>query len=321
MKRGGKMFICLAGGIALTMSAKAITGNPTSIKQAEAGIPIAGTNSGGSTNDVGDTPYSAIVERNIFDLKDPPPPPPPMESNAPPANVSLTGLMTIFGKKQALFMVQKQMAPGKGGGAPPAAESYIMTEGQRQDGLEVLEIDVTGKKVKIKNDGTVSTITFEVAKAGGGGVPMNPTPHMGMGKPGFIPNYPNTPATPLPTRPIRTPDFSQYSPQGNSNPGGAGYNPQAGYNPGGVSAVGYNQGQPQQQALSGDEQVAMFLAQQKAHAADEAAGRYPPAPPIPGITTPQQPVGSGQSGGEQFPPTSAGPPPPPIGSRVTGTLR
>ena len=44
-----------------------------------------------------------------------------------------------------------------------------MTEGQRQDGLEVLEINQKDSKVKIKNDGIVSTITFETPKAGAGG--------------------------------------------------------------------------------------------------------------------------------------------------------
>lgn len=289
MKRVGKTFICLLGGIALTFGAKAITGDPTSIKHGDSAKPSA------SANTASDSPYGAIVERNIFDLKDPPPPPSAApETNAPPPNVTLTGIMSILGKKQALFLVQKVAVAGKPADSP---ESYIMTEGQRQGGLEVLEIfnDKKDPKVKIKNDGVVSTLTFEVSKSPGAGAAMTPQPH--MGRPGFNPNMnnPNAGTTPLPTRPLRTPDFSQYSPQGTPNSSGVNPQPNA-YNPNGVSGVGYNQGQPQQQALSGDQQVAMFLANQQAHAADIAAGKYPPTPPIPGVTTePQQPTGQQQS--------------------------
>lgn len=299
MKRGGKTFICLLGGIALTMGAKAITGDPTSVKHGEAANPITST----GTSSAGDSPYGAIVERNIFDLKDPPPPEAPKETNAPPPNVTLTGIMSILGKKQALFMVQKQAPPGKPG-PPLSPESYIMMEGQRQDGLEVLEIDQKGSKVKIKNDGIVSTITFEVPKAGAGGQPapggmMNSQPH--MGRPGFNPNMnnPNAGTTPLPTRQIRTPDFSQYSQgaanQGNPYNSGGAYSPQGAYNQGGISAVGYNQGfqgQQQQSPLTSEQQVALALAQQQQHAEDVSAGRFPSLPNMGGQND-QQPAASG----------------------------
>ncbi|HZQ48078.1 MAG TPA: hypothetical protein VFC07_13760 [Verrucomicrobiae bacterium] len=281
MKRGGKTFICLLGGIALTMGARAITSDPTSAKHGES----ASSNASASSN-TGDTPYSAIVDRNVFDLKDPPPPPkdlPP--TNAPPPNVTLTGIMSMFGKKQALFMVQKTASPGK---APDAAASYIMCEGQRQEGLEVLEIDQKGAKVKIKNDGIVSTLTFEAAKPGPGGGAMNPPPHMGRG--GFNPNYnPNAaPNAPMPTRPMRPPEMSQFSPQGAYNP--------AAMNQGGISAVGYGQGQPQQTGLSAEAQVAMSLAQQQQHAAEISQGKYPALPPIGGIN-----MSPGADSGQQTP--------------------
>lgn len=300
MSRRVKTFICILGAIALALGAKAITGDPTSMPHGETapGAEISGKKAAESAN-----PYDAIVERNVFDLKDPPDTNAPPPTNEPPANVRLTGIMSIFGHTQALFMVQKSGQPGKG--AEPEV-SYILSEGQRQEGLEVVQIDAKAKKVKIKNDGIVSTLTFEVAKAGGPGGPhhdMTPgQPH--MGKPGFAPNLnPTAGAGAMPQRTIRTPQLGQASPQaGGASPGGAnfggGYNANpygygnAGYNGGGVSGVGYNQnpGQPQSN-LSAEEQVAMSLAQQQQHQEEIAAGKYPSLPQIPGLTgQPGQPT-------------------------------
>ncbi len=160
MKRGVKTLFCVLGAVALAFAAKAITGDPTSIKHGES-LP-ASVSSAKTAEDA--NPYDAIVERNVFDLKDPPPTNAPAVTNEPPPNVKLTGIMTIFGHKQALFMVQKSGQPGK---APEPEVSYILSEGQRQEGLEVMEIDSAKKKVKIKNDGIVSTVTYETPKAGG----------------------------------------------------------------------------------------------------------------------------------------------------------
>lgn len=306
MSRRVKTFICILGAIALALGAKAITGDPTSIPHGEAAPGAAEIN--GKRTAESANPYDAIVERNVFDLKDPPDTNAPPPTNEPPANVRLTGIMSIFGHTQALFMVQKSGQPGKG--AEPEV-SYILSEGQRQEGLEVVQIDSKAKKVKIKNDGIVSTLTFEVAKAGGPGGPhhdMTPgQPH--MGKPGFAPNFnPNAGAGALPQRTLRTPQLGQASPQaGGGNPGaanfGGGYNANpygygnAGYNnAGGVSGVGYNQnpGQPQQSNLTPEEQVTMALIQQQQHADEIAQGRYPSLPQIPGLTGQPQPGGPAQ---------------------------
>jgi hypothetical protein len=197
-------------------------------------------------------------------------------------------------------MVQKSGQPGK---APEPEVSYILSEGQRQEGLEVMEIDSKAKKVKIKNDGIVSTVTFETPKAGGpGGAHRDMTPGQPhMGKAGFTPNFnPNAGGSPFPARPVRSPDFSQNSAQpGGVNPGQGGFG--GGYNAGGVSAAGsngYNQGQQQQTGLSAEEQVALALAQQQPHQDEIAAGRYPSLPPIPGMNNPQT---GGQGQQEQAP--------------------
>jgi hypothetical protein len=153
-------------------------------------------------------PYSAIWLRNAFDLKSPsvatieaaP-------TNLPPPNVQLTGITTILGNKRALFMVQDPPAPGKPAGPP---QSYILTEGERQGALEVLEINTKAATVKIKNKGVLSTIALETKKpdsepaigaaaVGGQGVPR--------GRPVLLPRInPGFGAVPIPNS--QTPDGS-----------------------------------------------------------------------------------------------------------------
>src|SRR5690348_6027189 len=115
MKRGIITTCCLFGCVALTTSVRAIVAESTDGNH-----------------------YHAIVERNVFDLKAPPPPVTAAPvTNTPPPNVKLTGITTILGNKRALFMVQEAPVGGK----PQKEESYILTEGQRQGALEVLEIN------------------------------------------------------------------------------------------------------------------------------------------------------------------------------------
>jgi len=64
-------------------------------------------------NDTGN-PYHPIVERNVFGLKDPPPkvedsgPPKP-----PPANITLTGITDVLGRKLALVEWVEPVVPGQ----------------------------------------------------------------------------------------------------------------------------------------------------------------------------------------------------------------
>ncbi len=189
MKRGGKTFVCLLSSFALALGAEAITSDLGIIKQGENARSLAGAHDGS------DAPYDAIVRRNVFDLRDPVP---SNDTNAPPpllSDVKLTGIMTIFQRKQALFMVQKPVSAGK---SPEPSESCILSEGERQGGLEVLGIDQKGAKVTIRKDGVVSTITFEAPKeAAAGGVAVNP-PVAQMRRPGFRPNINRDAAAPPP---------------------------------------------------------------------------------------------------------------------------
>ncbi len=104
-------------------------------------------------------PYQSIVDRNVFGLKDPPPPPPPGpdpgKTQSPP--ITLTGIMTILGKKTAFMSFPAPAKPPE-----PAKQSSIMlTEGQRDGEIEVLQIDEKGGSVKVSSYGTVTNLTFE----------------------------------------------------------------------------------------------------------------------------------------------------------------
>src|SRR6185312_2468136 len=70
-----------------------------------------------------DNPYTPIVTRNIFGLVPIPVGPPPETAPAtPPPKITPNGIMTIFGKLQALFKVAGVTKPGQ----PPKEESYVL---------------------------------------------------------------------------------------------------------------------------------------------------------------------------------------------------
>ena len=97
-------------------------------------------------------PYRPIADRNVFGLKPPvrTPAPPPVRVELPP--ITLAGLLTILGKKQALITVH---VPGK----PP--QSHILAEGERVGVIEVLQVDEIAGKVEISQGGTRCILTFE----------------------------------------------------------------------------------------------------------------------------------------------------------------
>lgn len=137
-------------------------------------------------------PYRGIVDRNVFALKPPAtnvvdttPPPPPLK-------ITLTGITTMLGNKRALMAVA---VPNK------QPETYMLTEGQRQGEIEVLEIDEKAGVVKVKNHGIPQSLDFKTD-----GAKPNPAPAVASTTPGVIP------------QPIPPP-----MPQANAAPGG---NPQ-----------------------------------------------------------------------------------------------
>jgi hypothetical protein len=177
------MLVCLAAGVALGTAPAAMTAEASN-------------------------PYQGIVERNLFGLKPPPPPPDPEAANKPqPSKITLTGITTILGRKLALMKTPPR-AP-KPGEQAKTEQAYTLAVGERQDEIEVLEIDEVAGTVKVNNAGTVETVSFDK----NGVKPSSPVPGAppptGVA-PGFNP-YASAPAAnaatgiPMPSRILRTP--------------------------------------------------------------------------------------------------------------------
>jgi hypothetical protein len=164
MKLTGKILICLAGGFALNATALAD----------DAALP--------------GNPYAPVVVRNIFGLNPPPPPGSETPVDAtPPPKITPNGIMTILGELQVLFKVANPAGPGK-----PAGDSdYILSEGQRQDDIEVVKIDEKGGVVTFNNHGTVQELPLVATSSGPatGGNPTTSFPTTPGGGRGFGNNF------------------------------------------------------------------------------------------------------------------------------------
>src|ERR1035437_596394 len=129
-----------------------------------------------------DKPYAAMVARNIFNLVPIPantaPEAPPTD---PPPKITPNGIMSIFGKLQVLFKVAADKP--KPGQPPAKEEAYVLSEGERQDEIEVTKIDEPASLVTFNNHGVVQELPLANApnapgRARGGG---------GAGVPGLAP--------------------------------------------------------------------------------------------------------------------------------------
>lgn len=103
-------------------------------------------------------PYASIAMRNVFGLSSPPttenqPPDPP----DPNEIITPNGIMTLFGANQVLFKVSMTL-PAK----PATEKSYILREGQIQDGIEVLKISEKKQIVTFNNHGVIQIIPLSV---------------------------------------------------------------------------------------------------------------------------------------------------------------
>jgi hypothetical protein len=217
-----------------------------------------------------DNPYASIVLRNVFGLNpipvvDPNAPPP----GPPPPKITLTGITTIFGPAEALFTVAGVVREGR----PPHDESYIFTEGESQDDVEVVSIDTKKNVVTFNNHGVQQDVPLSEATASSGSAPSAPSwPGQGFrrrfgrnfgggspfGGPGGGPgNFPPP----------------SYQPQSYNNPQPNGY---------GGSSSSYNSANnsPSQPVLSADDQAAVIAAEH----AQAVASDSPTAPLFP--TTP-----------------------------------
>ncbi len=104
--------------------------------------------------------YHGIVERNVFDVHAAAPAPPrdPALDLPPPPTIKLQGITDILGRKQVLFKVQLPAKPP----AQPKEESFILTVGERQGEIEVLEINPKAGTVKMRNYGVVTNLSLEL---------------------------------------------------------------------------------------------------------------------------------------------------------------
>ncbi len=142
--------------------------------------------------------YHAIPERNVFGLKPADKQAAPAVQAAPLPKIILTGITTILGNKRALL---KELPPVTKPGEHPQEIPMILTEGQREGDVEVLQIDELAGSVHLNNSGTLMTVTFEKdgPKPSNGPAPTNATPTTAV-------------ATAAPAPP-------SYTPPANANPG------------------------------------------------------------------------------------------------------
>lgn len=154
-------------------------------------------------------PYQLIADRNVFGLKPVPPPPQPEVPKPPPPNIILSGITTLQGRKTAFLKTPPAAAkPGQ----PAKGDQYFMlSEGEMDREMRVLQIDDTAGIVKVSFAGTEMALNFTDNGAKPNATPPPATP----GQPGAIPapgiRPPGTAPTPgtvrpitLPTRPQRT---------------------------------------------------------------------------------------------------------------------
>ena len=121
---------------------------------------------------VADKPYASIVSRNMFGLVpipvvDPATTAPPEE---PPPKITPNGTMTIFGKLEALFKVANKGKPGQ----PAKEDSYVLSEGERQDDITVIKINQADGIITFNNHGKIEDLALvpaanTTAPAGPGG--------------------------------------------------------------------------------------------------------------------------------------------------------
>jgi hypothetical protein len=235
-----------------------------------------------------DNPYGLIVARNVFGLNPPPPPTPPAPADPPP-KITPNGIMSIFGTLQALYKVTVTV-PGK----PAEDKSYMLSEGQREDDIEVVKIDEKAATITFDNHGTVQELPLANGQAsggdgaGGGGVISGIPPRPNFG--GFPGN-----------RFAGNPAFNNamaFRNRANGN------NSQAsdGTMPSTANSGGYNNApmQPANQGLSPEAQAILMEANRAATQEQVDQGLMPPLPPT-AIT----PEGTHGIGGQ---PLTSGPP-------------
>jgi hypothetical protein len=250
VKRVGKLCLCLAGGLVLSAGLRA--GDLASA----------------------DSPYVPIVARNVFDIHPLPPVDPNQVNAEPPPKITPNGIMSIYGHLQALFKVAIPSKPG----IPAKEQTYILSEGQQQDDIEVTRIDEKAGVVTFNNHGTVQDLPLTAATASGGS--SGPAP----GAPGMMPSYPMPGFVPGGGNASSFIRFGRNRNNAGNNNAGYGNNMNGGANQGSqlgvaMGGAGNNNPNPQPQGVpSLEDQAALITANHLAaiNAGSPIAPLYPP---------------------------------------------
>jgi hypothetical protein len=104
----------------------------------------------------------------VFDLKEPPPPAAPVNPAPPLPKIFLTGISTISGNKRVLLKTAPSPAPGQ----PAAAKAYVLSEGEADGDLQIVEVDEKKGVVKLSWAGTLLSVNFEENGIKASGLPM-----------------------------------------------------------------------------------------------------------------------------------------------------
>jgi hypothetical protein len=232
-----------------------------------------------------DTPYGAIMARNVFALVPiPTNPPPDTTPDEPPPKITPNGIMNIFGKLQALFKVAEPPKAGQ----PPHDESYVLTEGEAQDEIEVTKINEKAGTITFNNHGVVQELPLVSGVASSGAAPAGGGPGSFVSRPGIPggnnfggrfgrnPNLPPGNASPaIPT-----------SPSPNDAAGG-------GLPSFGSAGTSANNVAPEEPALSPEAQVLLIEKNRLDTQEQVNQGLMPPLPPT--AITPKEATAAGGS--------------------------
>lgn len=231
-------------------------------------------------------PYTPIVERNVFGLVAIPTNPPVDPSTlVPPPKITPNGIMTIFGRLQVLFKVAGEARPGQ----PPKDESYVMSEGERQNDIEVQKIDEKSATITFDNHGVIQELPLVAGAAAGGAPPAGPA---ALGRPPGLPPLPGV--APAAGGQVPVGFGSRFGRGQNNNPNGSGAP-----SPGAASPAASAPAEP---APPVEQQIIMIEAQRLNYLqqGDSTALIMPPTE----LT--QEAVGGGDGGTSATPPEDSG---------------
>ncbi len=98
----------------------------------------------------GDNPYRTIIRQNSFGLL-PQPSAAVQNFQTPPPEITLTGIMSAFNDRRAIFKVRELSGVEK---------SIILAEGERIGEIELTSVDIKAGTITVNNHGIIQTIAI-----------------------------------------------------------------------------------------------------------------------------------------------------------------